>query len=455
MSGLCALRILARAVLAFLFVGLGAVPVQAVVRGDARPSDRLFAKYHWTVERSHPDGSASAFVLCPRGGLRFRIRPDENLTATDRLRHFELYVNGKFISRIDRDGLIEVEDGRGMEPGVFSPWIQVEGSDRVRTGLNRMTLVYRGKMGPGDPVEAGPGVWSGEVGFAHCRRIDLLCLLKGLEQGTGWEAETYRGLQVFDGDLRSATRTESLDGLDETIHRQTRRAGELLIDGETRRFYAEVDDYTYSRHATRFDLGAVWRQRLACLERLESFWARSRIPHTASWLYRKTAGVADRLEDVVLARENLRDLYWAYGRKNFRQVGPDDLESALHIGRQNLEVLGDLQGQLGQVRKALRATVTSYGADKGPPMGSEDVHGALALLEKTERLRPTAYADLRKLDAAERELNLYLTLLADYAREDARFLELELGFLGDLIGRPVPAPATKRKVFQPRPKWAK
>jgi hypothetical protein len=429
---------------------LGA-PVRAA---ELRYSDRLFAKYHWTVERSERDGSASAFVICPGGELRFRVRAERAATLPGRLSYFELYVNGKFLTRLDRRGPIGLEEGTGLEPGEFTPWIEVKKPGRVRRGMNRVTLVYRGRMGPGDPEEPGPGVWAGEVGFGRCRLMDLLRLLKGLAQGAGWEAETWRTLQVFDGDLRSASRTVALDKLDDGLGRARSRSAELLADPETRRFYAEVDDSVYSRTAERLDLRRIWSRRLETLERLQSFWARSRLVRTAGWLYRKVECMQERLEDVAAARENLRNLYWVYAGKGYNSLTAERFESTLDLGRQNVEVLGDLLLQLDETRKQLAAARQAYGA-KGRPAGSEDIRGPFELLEKGGQMRPAEYADVEKAAAAERELNLYLTLLGDYAKDDLAFLKLELRFLADLIGRQPPEPSPKRRPFHARPKWAK
>ncbi len=436
-----------------LLVGL-LVLCGSVRAAEIRYSDRLFVKYHWLVEQSEPDGSASAFVICPGGELRFRVRAERAATLPGRLSYLELYVNGKFITRFDRRGPIGLEEGAGLAPGEFTPWIEVKKPGRIRKGMNRVTLVYRGRMGPGDPEEPGPGVWSGDVNFGRCRLMDLLRLLKGLGQGAGWEAETWRVLQLFDGDLRSASRTVALDKLDDGLGRARSRSREILADPETRRFYAEVDDSAYSRTAERIDLQRVWARRLETLERLESFWARSRLARTAGWLYRKVECLQERLEDVAVARENLRNLYWVYAGKGYKSLTADRFESTLDLGRQNVEVLGDLMLQLDETRRQLAAARQAYGA-KGRPPGSEDIRGPFELLEKGSRMKPAEYADVEKAAAAERELNLYLTLLGDYAKDDLAFLKLELRFLADLIGRQPPEPSPKRRPFRARPKWAK
>ncbi|MBI4944559.1 MAG: hypothetical protein HY830_27790, partial [Actinobacteria bacterium] len=277
----------------------------------------------------------------------------------------------------------------------------MSGVDKVRHGLNKVTLVYRGLMGPADMEEPGPGIWSGEVELSRCRVVNMLVLLKGLAQGTGWEAEVYRALQVLDGDLRSDSRDAVLDHFDDSLHRATARAAEILDDPETRRFYGETDDVWYARRGTRLELDAVWRQRLDSLARLESFWVRSRNLRQVRELYSKAESIHDRLLDAALARENLRNLFWVYSARDHESFTADRFDSTLALGRQNLEALSDLIEQLGKTRKALRDAVVSQVQRKGRPAGSDDIESPFGLLGQGSRAKPHEYADPEKLAAAE------------------------------------------------------
>ncbi|MBI3893082.1 MAG: hypothetical protein HY303_16310 [Candidatus Wallbacteria bacterium] len=447
------LTCLARAALALALLAWLSGPVS--VAANERPSERLFAKYHWQVDSSASDGSASAFILCPRAELRFRVRQQENGSGSGRLRYLELFVNGKFLSRIDRHGLIGLAEGSGISPESGTGWIEVKGRDKVRFGMNKVTLVYRGVMGEGDAVEPGPGKWRGEVELARCRLYDMLRILKGFEQVTGLEAEIYRALQRLDGDLLSADRSETLDNLERALRDVTDRAREVLVDPETRRFLAEIDDLHFHQSATRLDLQAVWEDRLATLIRLESFWVRSRTEEASRKLYRRARVIHDGLEDAALARENLRNLFWVYSARDFAGFTADRFESSLDMVRQNLEVLGDLMIRIQDTRDRLRVRRRDIEAREGRPLGSDDIRGPYEVLAQGSRVKPQEYADTDKLEAAERELDLYLTLVEQFARRDQAFLKLELAFLAEVIGRPPPEPAKNRRVLRPRQKWEK
>lgn len=433
------------------FLALAAPPLALAASPAA---ERLFAKYHWRIDRSGADGAASAFVLCQPGKMKLRVRPVGPSAAHGRLAYLMLFVNGKFVTRIDRRGAIGLADGEGIDGDAGTPWVEVAGGDRVRKGMNRVTLVYRGRMGPGDKEEPGPGVWQGEVNLAGCRLYDMLRVLKGLSQATGWEAEVYRTLEAFDGALRAADRDTSLEGLHRAMGDNSARAHELLVDPETRRFYAEVDDCHYSRHGARIDLGAIWKARLATFDRLEAFWGKSRLFQAAGLLYREATGIVERLDDVARARENLRNLYAAFAVREPEAFGADHFDAALGICRQNLEVLDDLLDGIAMARQGVRQATVRAGS-RGRPPGSEDIRGPFEVLAAGSRAKPVEFADVGKLAAAERELNLYLTLIEEHVRQDQRFLRLELALLADLIGRPPPEPARNRRVFTPRPKWAK
>lgn len=438
------------AALAAAFLGAAAA--------SARPADRLFAKYHWRISASQPDGSASSFVLCPRGELKFRVWPDGRGLRSNRggrLVYLELFVNGKFVSRVDGRGRIGLDEGTGIDAQAGTPWVEAGARDGVRSGLNKLTLVYRGVMGEGDEEEPGPGVWRGEVELARCRLYDMLRILKGFAQVTGLEAELYRALLRLDTDLRSDDRSATLDNLSRAMSDVVARSREVLTDPETRRFLAEVDDMHFQKHATRLDLGAVWEDRLATLQRLESFWVRSRTEADSRTLYRRAGGISDELEDVALARENLRNLYWVYSARDFASFTADRFESTIDLGRQNLEVMGDLRNRLQQCREELRAKAKAWLARSGRPPGSDDIRGPYEVLEAGGRVEPRTYADPDRVAGAERELNLYLTLVDQLVERDTRFLRLELAFLSEVIGRSPPEPAKNRRPRRARQKWEK
>lgn len=373
-------------------------------------------------------GSASFFVRTSGPEIRFRLRLTPPLRG--KVDHFLFYLNGRFAARLDRTGAIDADrEGQGIDLIDGTGWITWK--EGVRTGLNRLTLVRRGRLSPGDHSPPGPGEWTGRVELLKAEPVDLGALLKGFSELAAWEASSYEVLEglherVVEG-LRPADRA--------TLRDQTRdilQSGRLLLGSPSSRPFLDLLEGDARRRSGRHAaIRTSLETRLRAFELIYGGWAGDGSWEGPEELSRPIRKAIDYLRDVALARANLASLHSAFMAR-LGGFEPGRFRWALALLRQSRHAGENLLEALPGLRRELEAAAEA--ASRDTVEWARLAPRAFGFLHTESPLAVAPHESAMDNHQAYHRWVQHFQRLEDYVRADLAWLRLEAAALRRLIG---------------------